>query len=245
MKDGKPINHWQANFYTGLAIVLPAVISLAIVKWLFGTISNVTDFLLFFLKWLPLEKKWIYVNAMSGEMLLPWKLLALCLAVALIALIGRFARHYIGKKMIQLVDLLMLRVPLLNRIYGAIKQVNQAFTSNKKSSFQQVVMIEFPRQGIYSIGFITGDQHEEVQARTAAHVVSVFVPTTPNPTTGFLLLLPEAEVVKLDMSIADGIKFIVSLGSVSPEYRSQAVAELASQPAVKPPPEPEPLPVER
>ncbi len=227
MKDVKPINRWQANFYTGLAIVLPAVISLAIVKWLFGTISNLTDFLLFFLKWIPIEKRWIYVNGASGEMLLHWKLLALALAVTLITLIGRYARHYLGKKAIELVDFLMLKVPLLNKIYGAIKQVNQAFTLSKGSSFQQVVLIEFPSKGFYSLGFITNEDHQEVQARTAQTVVSVFVPTTPNPTSGYIVLVPETDMIKLEMSVADGLKFIVSLGSVAPEYRARAMAALA------------------
>jgi uncharacterized membrane protein len=234
MNENKSMQRWRANFYTGLAIVLPAIISLAIVKWLFGTISNVTDILLFFLNWLPIDPRWIYVNSQSGEMLLHWKLVALALAVLLITLLGRFARHYLGRKTIQLVDVLMLKVPLLNKIYGAIKQVNEAFTMSKGSSFKQVVLLEFPRKGVYSVGFVTGDHHQEVQARTASPVVSVFVPTTPNPTSGFLVLLPEHEVIKLNMSVAEGIKFIVSLGAVAPEYRPQAISGLAPQPAGRP-----------
>lgn len=218
----KPINTWQANFYTGLAIVLPVVISLAIVKWLFGTVANITDLLLFFLKWVPLEPRWIYVNGEKGQMLLHWSLLALCLAVGIITIVGRLARHYFGKKLIQLMDYIMFRVPLLNKIYGTLKQVNEAFTSTNKSSFQQVVLVEFPKDGMYSVGFITSENHEEVQARTPGKVVSVFVPTTPNPTTGFLLLLADEKVTRLQMSVADGIKFIVSLGSVAPAFNGPA-----------------------
>ncbi|HAV61839.1 MAG TPA: hypothetical protein DCY13_05700 [Verrucomicrobiales bacterium] len=220
----KSINTWQANFYTGLAIVLPVVISIAIVKWLFGTVANITDLLLFFLNWLPIEPRWIYVNGQNGQMLLHWSLLALCLAVGLITLIGRFARHYFGKKLIQLMDYILFRVPLLNKIYGTLKQVNEAFTSSSKSSFKQVVLVEFPREGMYSVGFVTSEHHEEVQARTPAKVVSVFVPTTPNPTTGFLLLLPEEKLTRLEMSVADGIKFIVSLGAVAPAFAGGARA---------------------
>ena len=80
-------------------------------------------------------------------------------------------------------------------------------------------MVEFPRAGLYSIGFITGTQHGEVQDKTKERVVGVFVPTTPNPTTGFIVLVPEAQIVKLDMSVADGIKYIISLGSVAPDYQ--------------------------
>ncbi len=224
----KRINVWQANFYTGLAIILPVVISLAIVKWLFGTVANITDLLLFFLKWdwLAIDPRWIY--AKDGQMFIHWSLLALCLAVALITLIGRLARHFLGKKLIQLMDYIMFNVPLLNKIYGTIKQVNTAFTSSKKSSFKQVVLVEFPKDGMYSVGFITNEQHEEIQAKIPHRVVSVFVPTTPNPTTGFLLLLSEDKVTKLDMSVADGIKFIVSLGSVAPDYAGGAFSKTGS-----------------
>jgi len=119
--------------------------------------------------------------------------------------------------LIEWLDGLMMQVPLLNKFYGAIKQVNEAFAGNK-NSFKTVVMVEFPSAGIYSIGFITNEQHGEVQQKTKAKVVCVFVPTTPNPTSGFLILVPEEKVTKLDMSVADGIKYIVSLGSIAPEF---------------------------
>ena len=144
-----------------------------------------------------------------------WSLVALVLAVVLISVVGVLARYYIGKKMIDWTDRVMMRVPLLNKIYGAIKQVNEAFAGNKHS-FKTVVLVEFPREGIYSVGFITSEQQGEVQQKTGKNLVSVFVPTTPNPTSGFLILVPEEKVTKLDMSVADAIKYIVSLGSISP-----------------------------
>ncbi len=215
----KPMTHWKANFFTGLAVVLPALLSIAIVVWLFGTVSNFTDALLFFL-----PKDWTHERGGEGPMHGYWSLFALALAIGLITLVGRFARHYLGKKLIRLADEVLLRVPLLNKIYGAIKQINEAFTSTKTSSFKQVVLIEFPRAGLYSVGFITGAQHGEVQCKTREEVVGVFVPTTPNPTTGFIVLVPQKDVTKLDMSVADGIKFIVSLGSVAPDYAPEAKA---------------------
>jgi uncharacterized membrane protein len=218
----QPLAHWKANFFTGLAVVLPALLSIAIVIWLFGTVSNFTDALLFFL-----PKSWTHERAGEGPMHWYWSLFALALAVGLITLVGRFARHYLGKKLIQLADDLLLRVPLLNKIYGALKQINEAFTSSKTSSFKQVVLIEFPRAGLYSVGFITGAQHGEVQDKTKEQVVGVFVPTTPNPTTGFIVLVPEKDVTKLDMSVAEGIKFIVSLGSVAPNYVPPGLAASA------------------
>ena len=131
---------WRANFFTGLAVVLPSAISIAVVLWLFGTIANITDKLLFLI-----PPEWKYVNAQTGAIHWYWSVVALLLAVTIISLIGRLTRHFIGRKLIELFDIWMLRIPLLNKIYGAIKQVNEAFSSNKDSSFRQVVLVEFPQ----------------------------------------------------------------------------------------------------
>ena len=203
---------WRSNFLTGLVLILPAVISFAVIKWLFGTISSITDLLLFFL-----PRHWTHANGGAGGIHWYWSAVALLLAVVIICVVGRMARNYFGRKMIEWLDAAMMRIPLFNKIYAAIKQVNEAFAGNKHS-FKTVVLVEFPREGIYSIGFITSEQHAEVQQKTKEKVVCVFVPTTPNPTSGFLILVPEDKVTKLDMSVADGIKFIVSLGSISPEF---------------------------
>lgn len=204
---------WRANFLTGLAVLLPGVISIAVIIWLFGTVANITDLLLFFV-----PRSITHHGDGAGPMFWYWSAMAFLLALLLISMVGLAARYYLGKKLIELVDNVLLRVPLLNKIYGAIKQVNEAFTTGKKSAFKTVVLVEFPREGMYSIGFITSEQHAEVQARTKEKVVCVFVPTTPNPTSGFLVLVPEDKLSKLDMSVADGIKYIISLGSISPEY---------------------------
>ncbi|MGH7951104.1 MAG: DUF502 domain-containing protein [Limisphaerales bacterium] len=203
---------WRSNFLTGLAVVLPAVISIAIIKWLFGTISSITNWLLFFL-----PKSVTHANAAADSIYWYWSLVALLIAVLLICVVGRLTRNYFGRKMIEWLDAVMLRIPLFNKIYAAIKQVNDAFTGNK-NSFKTVVLVEFPRAGMYSVGFITSEQHAEMQQKTKQNVVCVFVPTTPNPTSGFLILVPADQVVRLDMSVSEGIKYIVSLGSISPEY---------------------------
>ncbi len=202
---------WRSSFLTGLAISLPAIISIAAVLWLFRTVSNITDLLLFFL-----PHDITHQDKGAGPIYWYWSLVALLLAVAMISVVGLLARYYIGKRMIEWLDTAMMQVPLLNKFYGAIKQVNEAFSGNK-DSFKTVVMVEFPSAGIYSIGFITNEQNGEVQQKTKEKVVCVFVPTTPNPTSGFLILVPEEKVVKLDMNVADGIKYIVSLGSIAPE----------------------------
>jgi uncharacterized membrane protein len=211
---------WQANFWAGLAIVLPAVVSIAALMWLFGTVATITDTLLIFL-----PRQWTHHEEGNGSLYWYWSLVALLLAIMLIGLVGLLARNYFGKKIIQWVDSAMLRVPLLNKIYGATKQVNDAFSSGNKTAFRTVVLVEFPQPGVYSLGFITSEPHAEVQARLNAKVVCVFVPPTPNPTSGFLLLVPEEKVIKLDMSVADGIKYLISLGAIPPEVNRPALPE--------------------
>ncbi|MDB6019905.1 MAG: hypothetical protein JWR19_4394 [Pedosphaera sp.] len=204
---------WRANFFTGLAIALPAIISFAVIFWLFFAVSNITDTLLVFI-----PRDITHEGKGLGPMHWYWSVVALTLTILLISVVGLLARNYMGKKLIQSVDTSLLRVPFLNKIYGTTKQVNEAFTSSGKSSFKTVVMVEFPRAGMYSMGFLTSEQHGEVRTKLQQDLLGVFIPTTPNPTSGFLVLVPEDEVVKLDMSVAEGIKFIISLGSISPEH---------------------------
>jgi uncharacterized membrane protein len=215
---------WQANFWAGLAIVLPAVVSVAAIIWLFGTVATITDTLLIFL-----PRRWTHHDQGNGPLFWYWSLTALLLAVVLIGLVGLLARNYFGKRIIQWVDSALLRVPLLNKIYGATKQVNDAFSSSNKTAFRTVVLVEFPNPGTYSIGFITSEPESEVQSKINARLVCVFVPATPNPTSGFLLMVPEEKVTKLEMSVADGIKYIISLGSILPESsRLAPMAELTN-----------------
>ena len=226
---------WRGNFLTGLAVVLPAVISFAVVKWLFGTIASITDLLLCFVPKDITHEGLVTHGDGRGEMYWYWSAIAFAVAILLVSIVGLLARYYIGKQMIAWLDSTMLRVPLLNKIYGAIKQVNAAFTSGNKTAFKTVVLVEFPREGMYSIGFITSEQHEEVQKKSKEKVACVFVPTTPNPTSGFLVLVPEDKVTKLDMSVAEGIKYIISLGSISPEYApATPVTSVLQPPSSKP-----------
>ena len=134
---------WQANFWAGLAIVLPAVISLAVLQWLFGTVANITDTLLIFL-----PTQLTHHDNGNGPMYWYWSLVALVLAIFLIGTVGLLARNYFGRKIIEWVDSALLRIPLLNKIYGATKQVNDAFSSTNKTAFRTVVLVEFPHAGV-------------------------------------------------------------------------------------------------
>jgi uncharacterized membrane protein len=216
--------HWRDSFLTGLVIVLPGVITVAAVKWLFGTIASITDLLLFFLPKHLTHSGLVYPNDGNGPIYWYWSLLALLLAVALVCAVGVAARYYFGKRMIAWTDNAMLRVPVLNKIYGTIRQLDEAFTSGKKSSFKTVVLVEYPREGIYSVGFVTSEQDEEVEKLTRKKCVCVFIPTTPIPTAGFLIFVPKENVTPLDLSVADGFKYIISLGALSQERTTRITA---------------------
>ncbi len=217
---------WRANFLAGLAIVLPGVISIALLVWVFRNVANITDTLLIFL-----PRTWTHNNQGEGPMFWYWSLMALVVALFLICAVGLLARYYFGKRIIEGVDTALLRIPLLNKVYGTMKQVNDAFSTSSKTSFRTVVLVEYPRTGVHSIGFITSEHLGEAQTKLGGKTVCVFIPTTPNPTSGFLILVPEDKVTKLEMSVAEGIKYIISLGSISPVYAPALPSDTKSPPA--------------
>lgn len=205
---------WRANFFAGLAVVMPGVISIGALVWIFGTVATFTDTLLFFL---PHELT--HQDHGTGKMYWYWSLAAFLLAILLICIAGLAARNYFGKKMIVWADTVLMHIPFLNKIYGATKQVNDALVTGNKNSFKTVVLIEFPHAGTYSLGFLTSED-AEIKVKPEEKLVCVFVPTTPNPTSGFLMLVPDEKVTRLKMSVADGLKYIISLGAIAPESLS-------------------------
>lgn len=203
---------WRANFFTGLAVVLPGVVSIMALLWIFGTVAEFTDTLLFFL-----PHKLTHRDGGMGPMFWYWSLAAFLLAISLICAVGLAARNYFGKKMIEWADRALMHVPFLNKIYGATKQVNEALVTGNKNSFKTVVLIEFPHAGTYSLGFLTSED-VGIQVKPNEKLVCVFVPTTPNPTAGFMMLVPDEKVTRLKMSVADGLKYTISLGSIAPDF---------------------------
>lgn len=226
----------RADFLAGLAVVMPVALSLAVVLWLFGTVANFTNTLLFFL-----PRSLTHAQHGAGPMHWYWQLVALLLAAGLLIGVGRVTRHYVGRRLIAWVDHVILSVPLLNKIYALIKQVNEAFSMGKKGAFQTVVLVEFPRPGLYALGFITGEHETILDTAVGDRTVSVFIPTTPNPTSGFLLVAPESQVRPLRMSVADAFRFIVSVGSISPgampEMQISPGAQTPELPASRPSPD--------
>lgn len=138
--------------------------------------------------------------------------------LVLITITGVFARNYLGRKLINFGEKILNRIPVLNTVYNLTKQITEGFavTQTGQGAFRKVVMIEYPRPGIYSPGFLTGEAIEEASERTTQKLLSVFVPTVPNPTTGFLVFVPEENVIILDMSVEDGFKMLLSAGMVKP-----------------------------
>ena len=146
--------------------------------------------------------------------------------IALILLIigtGLLARNYFGKKLIAMGESIVARIPIISRIYSTIQQISQAFFSEKREVFKKAVLFEYPRKGIYSIGFYTQDTRGPVQDALEHDVVSIFLPTTPNPTSGFLLFVPKDEIIDLNLTVEEALKLVISGGAIIPQNRINEV----------------------
>jgi uncharacterized membrane protein len=156
--------------------------------------------------------------------------LGLLSGIALILAVGAMASNVIGRRVVGAFDKLMLRIPFARTIYGAVRQFGDTVFMHNRAPFREAVLVEWPRQGLYTVGFVTGQTRGEVQAKTTERVLNVFVVTTPNPTTGFLCLVPESQVTPLEMSVEDALKLVVSAGIVVPPYREDAGGEVPRGP---------------
>ena len=138
------------------------------------------------------------------------------LTLLLVLLTGVLATNYLGRRLIALGEYVMMRTPVARGIYITLKQVVDALWRQDRSAFKQVALVEYPRKGLYSIGFVTSDAAEEIEDRTGQKLVTLFIPTTPNPTSGLLIMVPREDVIFLDMSVQDGVKLVISGGVVAP-----------------------------
>jgi uncharacterized membrane protein len=150
--------------------------------------------------------------------------LGLVSGIVLILLTGAMASNVFGRRVVRLFDRIMLRIPLARTIYGATKQVSDALLQQDRAVFKQAVLVEWPRAGLYTVGFVTGETRGEAQEKTKERVINVFMISTPNPTTGFLCLVPESQLTPLEMSVEDALKLVVSAGIVVPPYRARSAA---------------------
>ncbi|HEX2138660.1 MAG TPA: DUF502 domain-containing protein [Woeseiaceae bacterium] len=147
---------------------------------------------------------------------------------------GLFAANFVGRSMVGIWESLLERIPIVRSIYSGAKNFAEIVLSDSNQSFKKVLLIEYPRKGIYTLAFKSGSNLGEVQERTGEDVVCVFVPTTPNPTSGFIIMVPKDEIIELDMEVDAAVKMIVSLGVVVPPWTPDRVREL---PLKMPPPE--------
>ena len=147
---------------------------------------------------------------------LPIKGIGILLALFLLLGTGLIAANYFGKKIVDFWESLLDRIPLVRNIYSAVKRFLEVILSDSTQSFSRVLLIEYPRKGLYSLSFQTSQNLGEIQDKTGENVVCVFIPTTPNPTSGLILMVPEKDVIELDMNVEDALKMVISLGVVVP-----------------------------
>jgi uncharacterized membrane protein len=152
--------------------------------------------------------------------------LGIVLTLIVLLTTGLFAANFVGHSMIAFWESVLDRIPFVRSVYSGAKKFSEIVLSESSQSFKKVLLIEYPRKGIYSLAFQSGTNLGEVQARTGDEVICCFVPTTPNPTSGFIVLVPKDEVIELDMQVDEAIKMVVSLGVVVPTWGSDRIEEL-------------------
>ena len=187
-------------FITGIVVLVPIGITLYLTKFFISISSNIIP--------KEINPNSYFPFAIPG--------LEILLSVILITLIGGLSLSFIGKKILEAVNNLFKKIPILRTIYSAIGQMTESLTPTKGDR-KSVVLIEYPRKGSWAVGFATKDNKGEISKKTNKNLVNIFVPTTPNPTSGFLLMFPKEEVIYLDMSFEEASKFIVSAGTTNPK----------------------------
>lgn len=199
------LNQIKKSFLAGLLVLTPITLTIYLFILLFqfldGILRDVVSYVL--------------INQVGLKSLkAPIPGLGLLVLLLLIISVGFFARNYFGKKLFAIGDYIVTHIPLINRIYIAIRQISEAILTEKRELFKKVVLIEYPRKDLYSIGFFTQDTKGKVQETLPTDVVSVFIPTSPNPTSGYLLFVPKKDIIELDMAVEDALKLVISGGSV-------------------------------
>ena len=187
-------------FITGIVVLVPIGITLYLTRF-FISISS---------KLIP--------NELNPNSYLPFAIpgLEILLAIIFITIIGSLSLSFIGKRILKIFNDILKRIPILRTIYSAIGQMTETLAP-KKGSKKSVVLVEYPRKGSWAVGFATRENDGEISKKTNTNLINVFVPTTPNPTSGFLLMFPKDEVIYLDMTFEEASKFIVSAGTSDPK----------------------------
>lgn len=193
------------NFFTGLIILFPLIISIFLLRFLYIKLDQWilqpgVEFLLKFFPYFP----FVFL----------FKILIFLIFILSVSFLGLATKNILAWRLISSFERLISRLPLFGKIYSGTKEISDALLLNKRDFFRRVVLVEFPREGSYSIGFITSEVKGEIK-KMGEEMVSVFVPTTPNPTSGFLLFVPMSKLIPLDISVEEGIKMVVSFGMIA------------------------------
>jgi len=199
----------RTAFFSGLLLLAP----LAITVWTFSKIIEI-----FGGSFRPLFD-WL-LPARLQTIPFIWDVAITVVMFGFITLFGFISHYLFGKYLLDLGERVIVGIPGVSTVYNSVKQVVATFSSSNRHSFSQVVLVQYPREGVWAIGFLTNKAQGEAQARAGQVLWYVFVPTSPNPTGGFVLLLPPEEIVPLDMTVGDGMKLVISGGSVVPPYRA-------------------------
>lgn len=203
-------------FITGLLILVPLVITLWVLSLIIGTMDQ--SLLLLPERWQP---KTLFGFNLPG--------LGTILTLLSIFLVGLLAQNFIGNYVVAAWEGVLRRIPVVNSIYSGVKQVSDTLFSPNGNAFRKALLVQYPREGSWTIAFMTGTPGGDVKNHLQGDYVSVYVPTTPNPTSGFFLMMPRADVIELDMSIDAALRYIVSMGVVAPE---KAAVPLAKKTAI-------------
>lgn len=213
--NGRPgfVGHLRTWLLTGILVTAPIVITLYVTWAVVNFVDDVVT------PWIPARyqpETYLHV-AIPG--------LGLLVMVVVLTLIGGLTASLLGRYFLSLSDQILARMPVVRGLYGATKQIVETVFSSKGNAFRSVVLVEFPRSGAWSLGFISGTTAGEVRHHLPNDMVNVFVPTTPNPTSGYLIFVPRKDVIELRMTVEEGIKMIVSGGIVTPVDREQIAAQ--------------------
>jgi len=209
-------------FVSGILLIAPVGVTIFVINFLIQRIGVPTrEVFFFFIPPSAITSIWAEYFLYIG---------AVFVVVILITVLGWFSQRLIGRFFVNTFERIVNTVPFVRSVYNTVKQIRDTFVEQEKAVFQKAVLLEYPRRGTWVLGFLTGRGKGEVQYRTEADLLNIFVPTTPNPTSGFLLMVPREDVRELDMAIADAMKLIISGGAVAPPWNPQEELPL-DQPA--------------
>lgn len=203
----------------GLLVWLPLAITIWVLSWVLGSLNGVFEALL------SATQAVLPASAHAGiESLRNVPGLGVVVMLAALLLTGVFAANIFGQWWLRQWDQLMGRIPIVKSIYSSVKQVSDTLFSSNGNAFREAVLVQYPRQGSWTIAFVTGKPGGEVASQLPGEHVSVYVPTTPNPTSGFFLMMPRADVLPLQMSVDEALKYVISMGVVAPGTPEAAAA---------------------